>query len=233
VPHLSVSQWSPSAGPGGRADAGHAGRRVALLAGRSLRDVLIVMLQALALTAVAVGFGLRAPVGVILGLLLLGLGGGAMSAVSYSVALLVKSEDSLASLLNSFTVPALLLSGILLQMSLAPGWLYGLSRISPFTYVVNAETRAVLVASERCRVVPPAIGLAPYTSDVSTEREELARLVEELPGGEVADALAEVRRHLLPVKDHQWPPAWFGIAPGDGTPAGRRSEELLAEGFGE
>jgi hypothetical protein len=66
---------------------------------------------------------------------------------------------------------------------------------------------------------------------VSAEREELARLVEELPDDEVPGALAEVREHLRPVKEGSWPPAWFGIAPGDGTPVGRRSEELLAEGF--
>jgi hypothetical protein len=68
---------------------------------------------------------------------------------------------------------------------------------------------------------------------MSAAREELARLVEELPDEEVPGALAEVRRHLGPVKGREWPPAWFGIAPGDGTPVGRRSEELLAEGFGE
>jgi ABC-2 type transport system permease protein len=114
--------------------------RIALLAGRALTDVLTVMVQAGLLVVVAVGFGLRAPAGgVILGLLLLGLLGGAISAVAYAVALLVKTEDSLAPLLNAFTIPALLLSGILLPMSLAPNWLYDLSRISPFTYVVNAE----------------------------------------------------------------------------------------------
>jgi ABC-2 type transport system permease protein len=102
--------------------------------------VLTVMVQAALLVVVAVGFGLRAPAwGVVLGLVLLGLLGGAMSAVSYAVALLVKSEDAFAPMLNSFTIPALLLSGILLPMTLAPGWLYDLSRISPFTYVVNAE----------------------------------------------------------------------------------------------
>lgn len=68
---------------------------------------------------------------------------------------------------------------------------------------------------------------------MSGEREELARLVEELPDEEVPAALTEVRRHLRPVKDRPWPPAWFGIAPGDGAAVGRRSEELLAEGFGK
>jgi hypothetical protein len=64
------------------------------------------------------------------------------------------------------------------------------------------------------------------------EREELARLVRELPDAEVPHVLAEVRRHVHPGADRPWPPAWFGIEPGDGTAVGARSEELLDEGFG-
>lgn len=67
---------------------------------------------------------------------------------------------------------------------------------------------------------------------MSTEREELARLVREIPDEEVPQALAELRRRVRAVSDRPWPPAWFGIAPGDGTAVGARSEELLAEGFG-
>jgi ABC-2 type transport system permease protein len=33
----------------------------------------------------------------------------------------------------------MLLSGILLPMTLAPAWLYVLSRINPFSYIVDAE----------------------------------------------------------------------------------------------
>lgn len=67
---------------------------------------------------------------------------------------------------------------------------------------------------------------------MSSEREELLRLVEELPEDEVPAALADVRRHLQPVEKRPWPPAWFGMASGDGTAVGARSEELLSEGFG-
>jgi hypothetical protein len=66
----------------------------------------------------------------------------------------------------------------------------------------------------------------------SAEREELARLVQQIPDEAVPYALAEVRRHLRPVTGREWPPAWFGIATGDGTAVGARSEELLDEGFG-
>lgn len=67
---------------------------------------------------------------------------------------------------------------------------------------------------------------------MSTERQELARLAEEIPDEAVPRALAEMRRYVHPVAEGSWPPAWFGMAEGDGTAVGAKSEELLAEGFG-
>ncbi|HVV49224.1 MAG TPA: ABC transporter permease, partial [Polyangia bacterium] len=69
--------------------------------------------------------------------------GVALSSFSYAVALKLKSEDALAQLLNSLAVPLLLLSGILLPMSLAPRWLYLLSRVNPFSHVVDGARAAV------------------------------------------------------------------------------------------
>lgn len=68
---------------------------------------------------------------------------------------------------------------------------------------------------------------------MSSQRDELARLAQEIPDEEVPQALAEMRRHLQPIAERPWPPAWFGIASGDGPAVGARSEELLAEGFGQ
>lgn len=67
---------------------------------------------------------------------------------------------------------------------------------------------------------------------MSAERDELLRLVEDLPEEQVPQVLADVRRHLRPVRDKPWPPAWFGSVEGDSTSVGARSEELLREGFG-
>lgn len=64
-------------------------------------------------------------------------------------------------------------------------------------------------------------------------RDELARLVRELPDEQVSYALSELRRRLQAVTERAWPPAFFGIATGDGSAVGARSEELLAEGFGQ
>ena len=67
---------------------------------------------------------------------------------------------------------------------------------------------------------------------MSAEREELLRLVEEIPEEQVPRALVEIRRHVRPAGKRPWPPAWFGIAEGDGSDVGARSKELLKEGFG-
>jgi hypothetical protein len=62
------------------------------------------------------------------------------------------------------------------------------------------------------------------------EREELVRLVEQLPDEEVPVALAELRDRLRSLRP--WPPRWFGIEQGDGSRVGANSEDILAEGFG-
>jgi hypothetical protein len=67
---------------------------------------------------------------------------------------------------------------------------------------------------------------------MSGERDEWIRLVQDLPDDQVPEVLADVRRHLHPIKDRPWPSAWFGIAEGDGSAIGAQSEELLREGFG-
>lgn len=66
----------------------------------------------------------------------------------------------------------------------------------------------------------------------SPERDELKRLVDELPDEKVPQVLADLRRHLHPVRERTWPPAFFGSIEGDGTAIGAHAEELLREGFG-
>jgi ABC-2 type transport system permease protein len=113
--------------------------RAAMLLGRSLRDVTILMIQAILLIALAIPLGLVVDaVGVVVVLALLALIGLAVSPLSYSAALILKSEDAFAPLVNSITMPLLLLSGILLPMALAPDWLQTLSSLNPLTHAVDA-----------------------------------------------------------------------------------------------
>ncbi|CAN5536085.1 ABC transporter permease [soil metagenome] len=113
--------------------------RTALLLGRILRDVLQLLVQGIVLIALGFAFGLRASVGGMLyGLLLTLLLGASCAAGSYAIALVTKSEDVLAPLLNSIALPVLLLSGILLPMTLAPEWLRTLSDFIPTKKIVDA-----------------------------------------------------------------------------------------------
>ncbi len=117
--------------------------RLAIMSGRVLRDVLALVVQAVILVLVGLAFGLRAPVSaVLLGLGFIVLVAIGLASVSYAVALLIKSEDAFAPLLNSVVLPLVLLSGIMLPLTLGPGWLQGIARISPFRYIIDAMRQA-------------------------------------------------------------------------------------------
>jgi ABC-2 type transport system permease protein len=118
-------------------------RRLSLLLGRVMRDALVLLVQALLMLLAAWAFGLRAPLsGLLLVLCLVALLGVALSCLSYAAALRLRSEESLSQALNCVVAPVLLLSGFLLPMSLAPRWLYLLSRLNPFSHVVDAARAA-------------------------------------------------------------------------------------------
>jgi ABC-2 type transport system permease protein len=113
--------------------------RVALLLGRVLRDVVVLLTQSLLLLAAAVILGLRAPLfGVLLGLFFIVMLAVSLSSVSYTLAMMTKSEDSFAAMTNTITVPLMLLSGILLPMNRAPAWLRTIAHFNPFYYIVEA-----------------------------------------------------------------------------------------------
>ena len=79
-----------------------------------------------------------AAAGIIIGGVLRLLLGGACAAASKAFALLTKSEDVMAPVINLVMMPVLLLSGILLPMSFGAGWLERLSDFMPIKHVVDA-----------------------------------------------------------------------------------------------
>lgn len=119
--------------------------RGSLLLGRVLRDILVVTTQGLILVVTALFMGLEVTgLEIAIGLGIVALLGGSFSAVSYGVALKLKSEDAFAPLVNGILLPVMLLSGILLPMSFAPGWLQTLADFNPMTYIVDG-VRAIFV----------------------------------------------------------------------------------------
>ena len=118
--------------------------RSALLVGRLIRDELQLLVQALILVGLGFLMGMDASVGgMVLGVLLTLLIGGACAASSNAFALTVKSEDVMAPVINMVMMPVLLLSGILLPMTIGPSWLVTASDFMPIRHVVDAVRDAV------------------------------------------------------------------------------------------
>lgn len=114
--------------------------RLSLILGRTLSNVVTLGVQAILLTLVAIPFGLRASLGgVVISVVLVCILALGLSAASYSMGLILKDEDSFAPMIQSISLPLLLLSGVLLPMSLAPGWLRHLSDLNPMRYLVDAS----------------------------------------------------------------------------------------------
>ncbi|WP_181765465.1 ABC transporter permease [Streptomyces albidus (ex Kaewkla and Franco 2022)] len=117
--------------------------RLALLLGRILRDVAQLLAQALVLVVVGLVFGLRAPVaGVLIGFLFVGVLAMSLASLSYGLAMHVGTPQEFAPVVNAVNLPAMLLSGILLPMTLAPDWLDAVSHFVPFRYLVDAVRAA-------------------------------------------------------------------------------------------
>jgi ABC-2 type transport system permease protein len=113
--------------------------RSALLVGRLMRDVIQLFVQSLILVALGYAMGMRGDaVGIVFGIALTLLIGGACAAASNALALTTKSEDVMAPVINIVMMPVLLLSGILLPMTLGPEWLQSLSDFMPFKWIVDA-----------------------------------------------------------------------------------------------
>lgn len=112
--------------------------RVSLLLGRVLAGSLTLLIQSITLIAVGYAFGLRATLpGVLLALALMALLGVGLAALSNAIAL-VMDPGAFAPVMSTAVVPLVLLSGAFLPMSMAPGWLDALSRLTPFRYVLEA-----------------------------------------------------------------------------------------------
>jgi ABC-2 type transport system permease protein len=112
--------------------------RAAILLGHVLRDATVLVVQSLVLIFLSIPFGLhltwQAAVGGPIIVVLLAF---AFASLSYGVAVITKDEEPLIGLLNLVGPPLLLLSGILLPMSFAPGWLQHVADVNPVSHIVT------------------------------------------------------------------------------------------------
>ncbi|MFJ6572961.1 ABC transporter permease [Streptomyces sp. NPDC091292] len=113
--------------------------RLALLLGRVLRDASLFVFQAVLLVLTALLMGLRAPLaGILIGFVFVALLTATLGSLSYALALKARTPQEFGPAVNAFTMPSMLLSGLMLPMALAPGWLDALSHFMPLRYLVDA-----------------------------------------------------------------------------------------------
>jgi ABC-2 type transport system permease protein len=113
--------------------------RGSLLVGRLMRDVLQLFVQSLILVLLGLAIGMRGSFGgIVLGIVITLVIGGACAAASNALGMATKSEDVMAPVINIVMMPVLLLSGILLPMTLGPDWLKRVSDFMPTRWITDA-----------------------------------------------------------------------------------------------
>ncbi|MGW3422029.1 ABC transporter permease [Streptomyces phaeochromogenes] len=146
--------------------------RLALLLGRVLRDTAVFVFQAVLLVLAAVVMGLRAPLaGILIGFAFVALLTVSLASLSYALAMRISTPAAFGPTINALTMPSMLLSGLMLPMSLAPGWLDALSHVMPFRYLVDAMRDAYVgsyATASMAYGVLVAVGLAGLAVTVGT-----------------------------------------------------------------
>jgi len=115
--------------------------RSSLLVGRALKEIAPIVVQALVIVLIAWPFGLAADIpGLLIGLALLAVFGVGLGSLSYSLALATKDREWLFwGVQQSLIFPLLILSGMLLPLDDAPGWMRAVASANPINWVVQAE----------------------------------------------------------------------------------------------
>ncbi|WP_062347586.1 ABC transporter permease [Herbidospora yilanensis] len=115
--------------------------RTALLVGRTLKEFVVLLAQAVLIIGLAVPLGLDLHVpGVLTGLTLLVVFGIGLGGLSFLLAIVSAPGGELFYGVTQVVMfPLLLLSGVLLPVENGPGWLQVAAAANPVTYVVEAE----------------------------------------------------------------------------------------------
>ncbi|WP_405143969.1 ABC transporter permease [Sphaerisporangium sp. NBC_01403] len=115
--------------------------RTAMLVGRTLKEFVILLFQAVLIIGLAVplGFELR-PVGVLAGLALLIVFGVGLGSLSFVLAIASRPGGELFwGVTQMVLFPLMLLSGVLLPVESGPAWLRATAALNPVSYIVRAE----------------------------------------------------------------------------------------------
>ncbi|MEV0403196.1 ABC transporter permease [Actinoallomurus sp. NPDC050550] len=115
--------------------------RTAMLIGRTMKESVILLVQATLIVALALPLGFRLyPAGALAGLALLVIFGIGLSGLSFALAIAAQPNGTLFwTVTQVLTYPLLLLSGVLLPIEHGPEWLRAIAKLNPIAYLVRAE----------------------------------------------------------------------------------------------
>jgi ABC-2 type transport system permease protein len=119
--------------------------RLALLLGPLVSGMLSMFVFDLVLIVVGVLFGFHVHIaGLLVLAVLLALFYLTFAAFSTAIALLTKEITAFAAVVNGINLPLMLLAGVLLPISLGPGWMGVLAHFNPLYYLVEAARTLAL-----------------------------------------------------------------------------------------
>jgi len=115
--------------------------RTAMLVGRTMKEFVILLAQAVLIIALAVPLGFRPHLpGVLAGLVILTVFGIGLGALSFTLAIASAPSGNLFYGVTQLVLfPLMLLSGVLLPMDFGPAWLQVVATVNPVTHIVDAE----------------------------------------------------------------------------------------------
>lgn len=115
--------------------------RSSLMIGRALKEWAPLVVQGLLIALICIPFGfIFYPLHVLFGLVILGIFGIGLGALSYALALVSQNKEWIFwGVQQTLLFPLMILSGIMLPIEAGPDWMKTASLFNPLTYLVNAE----------------------------------------------------------------------------------------------
>jgi ABC-2 type transport system permease protein len=121
-------------------------RRSALIAGRVAQGAVVIVIQSVIMVGLALAVGASfpgGPGGVVVLILVATLLGAAFGALSNSLALVTRQEESLIGAVTFLVLPLTFLSTALMRADLMPGWMRTAADVNPVDWAIEAGRSAV------------------------------------------------------------------------------------------
>ena len=126
-------------------------KRMPLIAGRVLQNLVQLVIQSLVIVAMALAIGVTFDgglLGVVVLLLIAGLLGTAFAALSNALALVARQEESLIGAVTFLQLPLTFLSTAFMQPALLPGWIETVATYNPVDWAIVAGREAVSAGTD-------------------------------------------------------------------------------------